>query len=319
MSCIKEERLYEYLDGILEASEREEVEDHLKGCITCQNKVAELKAFEKDLELFWKEFRKGCPSPEEMYEYGLGKLAKEDAERISKHLSICYICRIKQEESERVAEELRTLASSGGRAEAAPGISLGDGLKNALSKIASILNDLANKSKDITESLEGIWRNEFPYAQHVGLKFLQPAFGRVLERADVGEGFEKQVIQEEGSPFKIELDQFGKQLNIIFRTNSELFKYSIIRFELHEEGEKKISCILSVIDGVGKYTINLDGKEIRRPEKNPYNIKIDAISSMELLADLTDPKSSKIFAELSKSGDEEAEKFLAEVTGKGKT
>ena len=88
---------------------------------------------------------------------------------------------------------------------------------------------------------------------------------------------------------------------------------------MYEEEKQNFSGILSVIDGIGKFTVNLEDKDFKRPEKNPYKIKIDAISSVELLADLTDPKSSRIFAELSKSGDAEMEKFLAEVMGKGKS
>jgi hypothetical protein len=265
------------------------------------------------------EFRKKCPSPEEMYQYSLGKLSNEEAEKVSEHLKFCHICKMKYEESEKMAEEFEKLASSAAGAEAVPSISLGDAKKKLLIKIAGNFNDLIKKSKKLRESFEGIWRNNFPYAQPIGLNILQPAFGRVLEKADVGEGFEKQVIQEEESPFEIELDQFGKQLNIILRTNSEWFRYSIVRFEMFEEEEQKIIGILSVIDGVGKYTVNLEDKDFKRPEKNPYRIKIDAVSSVELLADLTDPKSSRIFAELSKSGDAEIEKFLAEVMGKGKS
>jgi len=319
MSCFDEKRLYEYIDGILEADERGEVEKHLNECPACQKKVAELKAFEKGLKNFWMEFRKKCPSPEEMYQYSLGKLSNEEAEKVSEHLKFCHICKMKYEESEKMAEEFEKLASSAAGAEAVPSISLGDAKKKLLIKIAGNFNDLIKKSKKLRESFEGIWRNNFPYAQPIGLNILQPAFGRVLEKADVGEGFEKQVIQEEESPFEIELDQFGKQLNIILRTNSEWFRYSIVRFEMFEEEEQKIIGILSVIDGVGKYTVNLEDKDFKRPEKNPYRIKIDAVSSVELLADLTDPKSSRIFAELSKSGDAEIEKFLAEVMGKGKS
>jgi len=318
MSCFDEKKIYEYLDDILEAKDKEEVEGHLKECLACQKRVAELKAFEKDLKQFWREFRKACPSPEEMYEYSLGKLGKEDAERISKHLGICHICKMKYEESEKMAEEFEKLASLGAGAEAVPKIAFGDAQKKVLAKIAEIFNELAKKPKEIKESFKGIWRNNFPYAQPIGLKVLQPAFGRVLERADIGKGFEKQVIQEEGSPFEIELAQFGKRLNIIFRTDSEWFRYSVVRFEMFEE-ERKYSGILSVIDGIGKFTVNLEDKDFKRPEKNPYKIKIDAISSVELLADLTDPKSSRIFAELSKSGDAEMKKFLAEVMGKGKS
>lgn len=319
MTCFDEKKLYEYLDSILNTREKEEVENHLKECSVCQKKVAELKVFEKDLKRFWKEFRKKCPSPEEMYEYSLGKLSKEDAERISRHLNMCHICKMKYDESEKMAEEFERLASSATAAKAVPGISFGDAKKKLLIKIAGVFSDLAKKSIEIKESFEGIWRNNFPYAQPIGLKVLQPAFGRVFEKADIGKGFEKELIQEKASPFEIELAQFGNQLNIIFRTSSEWFKYSIVRFKMYEEKEQKFSGILSVTDGVGKFTINLEDRDFKRPEKKPYKIKVDAISSVEILADLIDLKSSEILEELLKSGDKEIEKFLEDVVRKGKT
>lgn len=317
MSCFDEKKLYEYLDGILDIKKKEEVESHLKECLICQKKVGELKALEKELKRFWCEFRKKCPAPEKMYQYSLGKLSNEEAEKVSEHLKFCHICKMKYEESEKMAEEFKKLASSVASEEAVPSISLGDAKKKLLIKIAGNFNDLIKKTKKIGGSFEGIWRNNFPYAQTIGLKILQPAFGRAFERADVGEGFEKQVIQEEGSPFEIELDQFGNQLNIIFHTNSEWFKYSIVRFEIYEEEEQKFSGILPVIDGVGKYKVNLDEEDLKRPEKKPYKIKTDAISSVELLADLADSKSSRIFKELSKTGDAEMENFLTEIMGRG--
>jgi hypothetical protein len=317
MICSDDKKLYEYIDGVLESDERREVEEHLRECSACQKNVVEMKEFEKDLKIFWKEFRKECPSPEDMYDYSLGKLDKENTERISLHLSNCHICKMKNDESERMAEEFKELALSSAGAEAIPVFSLADAKKKALANIVGVFIELVSKSKNLKQSLEEIWRNTFSYTQPIGLKALQPTFGQILERADIGEGYERQIIQEEGSAFEIEFAQFGSELNIIFHTSSEWFKYSIIRFEIYEE-ERKYSGMLSVIDGVGKITLNLEGKDIQRPEIKPYRIKIDAISSIELLADLTDPKSSRIFAELSKSGNAEIEKLLAELMGKGK-
>jgi len=314
MSCLDEKILYEFSDNILEGNNKEEVEKHLKECEICKKKLDELKAFDKDLKFFWKEFRKSCPSPEDIYEYSMGRLGKKEAEKISEHLESCQVCKIKYEESEKMAEELEKLAGSEAEEEISE-ISLPEEKKRILEKMAETLN-LAKKSRAIMESLEKLWRANFSYSKPIGLRILEPCFGRAFEMADIGEGYEKEVIQEEGSPFQVEIVQFGKQLSIILDTETELFKNSIVRFKLYEKEEAKFSGTLFVSDGIGKYIINLGEKDFKRPEKVPYKIRLDVISYMDILADIKVPASSQILMELMKSGNAKIRKSIIDILGK---
>jgi hypothetical protein len=313
MSCFDEKTLYEYFDGILEADESGEVEKHLKDCPACQKKVNELKAFEKGLKSFWRQFRKNCPTPEKLYEHSLGKMPKEEATKISEHLEFCQICKTKYEESEKIAAELEQLAKEELR-EGIPGIQLSEINKGLIKKLVEAIN-LAETSKVLKESFEKFWKSHFGYERPIGLRALAPSFEQAYV-ADTGEGFEKEVIQEESSPFQIEIDQFGTQLTIVLSTTTDLFKNSIVRFHLFEKGEKRYSGVLFVSDGKGKHEINLGDKGLEKPEEEPYRIKLDVLSSMEILSDIRDPSSSKILMELMKSGDPEIIKLITEIIEK---
>jgi len=317
MNCFDEKKLYEYFDNILFSKEKKEIEDHLKICAICQKKVEELKSFEKDLERFWKEFRKKCPSPEEMYEFSLGRLGKEDTEKISKHLKLCHICKMKHEESEKIAEEFEMLAKAGVKEEIYEPL-ISEKEKGILQKMAGALN-IAERSKALADSFERLWRAQFAFSRPIGLKTLAPCFETTYV-ADVGEGYEKEVIQQEDNPFQVEISQFGKQISIILRTGAEFLKNSIVRFKLYEKERAKYSGILFVSDGIGKYTINLGEKDLKRPEEEPYKIKLDVLSSLDILSDIKDPSSSKILMELMKTGNAEAVKMVTDIIEKrGKT
>jgi len=313
MSCIDEKVLYELLDNTLEGKERERVEEHLKSCEACKNKADELKAFDKGLKQFWKDHKKNCPSPEEMYEYSLGKLSKEEEEKILKHLQFCHVCRMKNEESEKIAEEVERLARAEGKEEL-PG-ALPSEIKNGvLQKLADALS-LAEASKILKESLEKFWISHFSYGRPIKIGAIAPC---VVEAyvADVGKGFEKEVIQEENSPFRVEINQFGKELEIILHTEAALFKNSIVRFILFEKEEEKYSGILFVSNGSGKLVTDLREKALKRPEKEPYKIKIDVMNTADILAELREPSSSKILMELMKSGNPEIIKLVTDIIDK---
>ena len=313
MSCIDEKTLYAFLDNSLKEKEKDEVEEHLRQCANCQKREEELKAFEKGLKSFWRQFRKNCPTPEKLYEHSLGKMPKEEAEKISEHLEFCQICKTKYEESEKIAAELEQLAKEELREEI-PGIQLSEINKGLIKKLVEAIN-LAETSKVLKESFEKFWKSHFGYERPIGLRALVPSFEQAYV-ADTGEGFEKEVIQEESSPFQIEIDQFGTQLTIVLSTTTDLFKNSIVRFHLFEKGEKRYSGVLFVSDGKGKHVINLGERDLRRPEKEPYRIKLDVLSSMEILSDLRDPSSSKILMELMKSGDPEIIELITEIIEK---
>jgi len=316
MSCFDEKKIYEYLDGILETKEKEEVESHLKECPACQKKVAELNALEKDLKRFWREFRKKCPSPEEMYQYSLGKLSNKEAEKVSEHLEFCHICKMKYEESEKMAEEFEELTRKG--VKETFDFALLEEEKGIFQKITEALN-LVERSKRFVEAFENLWKFNFSFDKAVGLKALAPCLeGAYL--ADVGEGYGKEVIQQEDSPFQVEISQFGKHISLILRTETELLKNSIVRFHFYEKEKAKYSGILFVSDGIGKYVINVGEEDLKRPEEEAYRIKLDVLSSVDILTDIKEPSSSKILIELMKTGNAEAVKMVTDIIEKrGKT
>jgi len=309
MSCFKERILYEFVENNLVKQEKEKIEDHLKECNACKEKVEELSAFERDLNVFWREFRKKCPAPEDMYAYGLGRLNKNEIERISKHLQLCHICKLKYEESQEMAEELEKIAASGIEEKMPEGF-LSETKKVILQKIADAINSV-EKASAFSKSFGKLWKSHFQYDKPIGSRFLVP--GPIYVAAS-GRGYGKEVIQQEDSPFKVESIQFGKTLNIILRTESELFKDSIVKFQLFEKEKERHSGVLFVSGGIGKQTINLE--DIIAPEEEPYRISLDVLSAVDILSDIKDPSSSTIFMELMRSGDEKVMKMITEIIEK---
>jgi hypothetical protein len=314
MKCYDDATLYRFVNNDIEEKTQKEIAAHVKECQACQKIVDELKAYDSDLNKYWNEFRKECLSDDAIYRYLFGRLNKEESEKLEKHLDSCHVCKYKIKEVKEIATEFEKLSlADEKRARSSTEASE----VTLLKKIASALSIYA-KSNYSLDLLKDLWKTHFTFNKPIALKALAPICEPIYSAA-VGDGYEKDVIQQEDSPFKIEIVQFGKQISITFQTQEEPFNNSIVRFDLQEKNDIKYSGIVFINEGIGKSLIRLDEEELERPDEERYKIVLNVLASADVFEDIKDPSSSKIIMELMKTGNANGIRMITDLLKKEKT
>lgn len=92
MKC-DELKLFSYIEGISSDQEREEIEEHLKGCKNCQQKLEQLKFTVDTFTQFYShQNTKSCPGGEELIFFKYGMMDKDHANEIRRHVDQCPDC-----------------------------------------------------------------------------------------------------------------------------------------------------------------------------------------------------------------------------------
>lgn len=92
MKC-EELKLFSYLEGISSDQERNEIEEHLKGCKNCREDLEQLKfAIEAFTQFYAYQSRRTCPSGEELISFEYGMMDEGPASRIRRHVDQCAGC-----------------------------------------------------------------------------------------------------------------------------------------------------------------------------------------------------------------------------------
>lgn len=101
MKC-DELKLFSYHEGISTDQERNEIEEHLRSCNKCRNKLEQLKfTVETFVRFYAHQNRRSCPSGEELISFKYGMMDEDRASEIYKHVDQCAHCK----------EELRFVGS----------------------------------------------------------------------------------------------------------------------------------------------------------------------------------------------------------------
>lgn len=92
MKC-DELKLFSYIEGISSSHEKSEMEDHLRSCDKCRQKLDRLKfTIETFTQYYAHHDRGSCPSGEEIILFKYGQMDKDQANSLNKHIKECSTC-----------------------------------------------------------------------------------------------------------------------------------------------------------------------------------------------------------------------------------
>jgi|GEM_PF-3429067 len=89
------EDLLRYVDGVVEAKEKQALEEHLETCKACRDYISLVKSFNEGLsELGEEEFtsKEPCPDSSTLVSYEAGKVDERTARHLRAHLLFCDDC-----------------------------------------------------------------------------------------------------------------------------------------------------------------------------------------------------------------------------------
>jgi hypothetical protein len=138
-AAIQDWELVAYADG----EKLEHVEEHLKHCPACRDRLRAYKTMEDDLQQIL--YRSDCPSPDLLRDYYWTHLSADERRRVEAHLKTCPHC----------AAELANLDQFIGSEQQEPSGTLLDRAREAAQRVRLIVARLASPSPSPVPALRG--------------------------------------------------------------------------------------------------------------------------------------------------------------------
>jgi anti-sigma factor RsiW len=283
MDHVSEELMYDLVDRELSPEESEEVLAHISGCKACRKTLSEIAWVEKAGRRLWDEkLSQDCPDEDTLFDYFDGRLDGKSLKALEKHLEGCPVCAA----AVRMADESqkRFLALERASKELAPSIK--ERLKKRLGQmdidafLASVTEVLVPSG--LGNELFGLLSRSaqvlnYPFTSPLEAPALLPVAAGGVKLADTGTGFRRKIVTEAGTPFEVELVQFGDRFIMNLKALDKDHGEALVRYSLFERDRLRQSGVILVSKGKGSVRFSPDEIESLRPEKIPLNLKIEAL------------------------------------------
>lgn len=284
--------MFSLADGDMMPDERERIIEHISSCEECKREMSSVLSFNEKLRRFWSEYLSSkCPDEETLFSFLEEKLTGDQLIEVELHLSVCPICRYKVESARESLEEIERLEKA--REELVS--SLIKRLKKKLGKI-DIEKALEGLEKILVPSRLGeelfafLSRSvevlTYPFKTPLEAPALMPVAAGGVKLADTGRGFQRKIVAEEGTPFEIELVQFGERFTLNLKTADEAYRECLVRYSLLEGTEVRRQKVVLVSEGKAAVRFSEEEIEALRPEKSPLKLNLKVLLKGDVISNL---------------------------------
>lgn len=302
--CISDTLMNQLYEGVLPDEERARVEWHISRCAACQERWEAFLEGERLLEeaLVPREVdTSDCPDDETLAAYVEEALPSTEMETVREHVRRCAVCG-------HAVLSMRHLTARWFEEKEA-GASLAAGTLELLSRVS----DVAERAKRWFQQEE---QRAFAFLDEVQLSLFEPrrlAMQRLA--AETGEGFGRQVFEQPGTPFKVELVHFGREARIVVTAAPEAvyLKTCLVRVSFVEGGVVRFTRSVLVKEGRGQCILTPEETEKVRPEEERFRLAVEPLVRLEQLG----PEVLvTVLADLLKDPDPFVRRLSAEMLGK---
>lgn len=283
MSHVSKEEMFSLADGDLVPKERERIIKHISSCEECKSKISSVLSFNEELRRFWTEYLSTkCLGEETLFSFLEGKLKGDQLAETESHLSVCPVCRHKVESARESLDAIERLESA--REDTLP--SLIKRFKKNLGKI-DVRDVLEGLEKILVPSRLGeelfallsrrVQVLSYPFTTPLEVPALLPVSAGGVKLADTGKGFQRKIVTEEGTPFEVEMVQFGERFTLNLNTADEAYGEALVRYSLLEGEKVRHQGVLLVSRGKATVSFREEDIETLRPEKSPLKLRLQVL------------------------------------------
>lgn len=290
MDHIPEQLMYDLVDGELSAEESERAIAHISACKRCREILAEIRAAEEGGRNLWRDnLSRVCPDADTLYDYFDGRLRGHSLEDVKKHIEECPMCRA----TVRIASASRERFTALERASKEFAPALMERIKRHLDKVEvkGFMDGLAEilapsrLGGELFDFLSGSAHVlTYPFASPLDAPALMPMEAGGVKLADTGKGFQRRIVAEAGTPFEVELVQFGDRFIMNLKALDEGHREALVRYSLMEAGQMRRQGVLLVSEGKGTVQFSEEEIEALRPEKRPLNLKLEVLLKGDVIS-----------------------------------
>ena len=259
------DRLYAYVIGALPEQEAAEVESHVRECADCRRELEDARTLTEG-PVNRPTTRVGdCPNIAALVGFVLGRTAPRQSRQVEAHLLRCPTCR-----------------ESAGRLEAQHAAGSLQPRDMAYEYLADVMGPLTEAGIPGEALLSGMDATTIGLMGTVGLSLVAPVQTKRLA-ADSEAGFESCELTAEDGALKAQVEQFGEMLRVRLESAARDLRRGLAVVVFQEGSTARMSVPAAVERGEGFGKLPASAPGFRRPEREPYTVRVSFVRPPELV------------------------------------